>query len=166
MTVRREVFAGWTPRSKAIPVRALWLDGGCQPRGGMEPEAQMASNIPVSHPTGSCRKASTTASRKGSHEMVGANVRRTTGPCGRMSLRLELGGSGPWWGRLLVLRECASGLPRQAWGDSQWPADLSHAYGVGSCPDRWAATMGHRHKPDWGGPNGIRPDVSSNLGNR
>ncbi len=35
-------------------------------------------------------------------------------PRGRMPLRSQPGGSGQWWGGLLVLRECASGLPREA----------------------------------------------------
>ena len=70
-----------------------------------------------------------------------------------MPLRPASEGAGQWWGWLLVLRECASGLPREARDDSQWPVGPTRAYGVGSSPGRREGTRGNRRKPDWGGTN-------------
>ena len=67
---------------------------------------------------------------------------------------------GQWWGWLLVPRECASGLPREARDDSQWPADPTRAYGGGSLPARREGPGGNRHKLDWGGTNSGCPGLS------
>ena len=55
-------------------------------------------------------------------------------------------------------------LPREARDDSQWPADPTRAYGVGSLPGRREGTRGNRCKPDWGGTNDGCPGVSSKPG--
>ena len=45
---QREVLTGWARLPEPLPLWTLRPDGPCEHRGGLEPEAEVGSNLPVS----------------------------------------------------------------------------------------------------------------------
>ena len=84
----REVLARWARLPQPFPVRALWLDGRRQHRGGPEPQAEGGPELPVSHRRGEAGGRNK-PSPEGRRKLPGANVSSTTDapaagcPCGR-----------------------------------------------------------------------------------
>ena len=100
------------------------------------------------------RKAGAAASREGSLETVGANVRRAPDApaAGCRSGHPRQGrvcGAAGCWSRVRAQAAC-----RERRGTTpQWPADPTRAHGGGSWPARREGTGGNRRKPDGGGTN-------------
>ena len=89
---RREVLARWARLPEPLPLRALWLDGRGEHRGGPEPDAEVGSELPGSFRSGEagrCTKSPPEGGRSREPRGLTGNGggERQTGagcPCGRM----------------------------------------------------------------------------------
>ncbi len=83
----REVLSRWARLSQPVPVRARWLDGRGEHRGGPESEAQVGPELPVSHRAGEAGSGNE-SSPKGGRSCGGQRQDNDGCPRGRMPLRL------------------------------------------------------------------------------